>query len=105
MSLTPQPAHSATHSIGIRELRSDLAAHVRRASNGEPTVISVAGRPAAALVPVTMSDAAGTGAHLSSLVVSGGLIAARRTDGRLPEGTITVWGNVRLDRLLREIRG
>ncbi|MCU1361699.1 MAG: hypothetical protein JWN99_2988 [Ilumatobacteraceae bacterium] len=92
-------------SIGIRELRADLAAHVRRAANGEPTVVSVGGRPAAALVPIAMSDEPGTGPHLSSLVASGGLIAARRTDGRLPTGTVAVWGNVRLDRLLREIRG
>ena len=26
-------------------------------------------------------------------------------DGRPAEGTVPVWGNVRLDRLLREIRG
>jgi prevent-host-death family protein len=91
--------------LGIRELRADLAAHVRRAGNGEPTVISIGGRPSAALVPVAMSDEAGTGTHLSSLVASGGLIPARRTDGRLPDRTVPVWGNVRLDRLLREIRG
>lgn len=92
-------------SVGVRELRADLAAHVRRASNGEPTVVSIGGRPAAVLVPIAMSDEARTGAHLSSLIASGGLIAARRTDGRLPTGTIQVWGNVRLDRLLREVRG
>jgi prevent-host-death family protein len=92
-------------SIGIRQLRADLAAHIRRAGNGEPTIISVGGRPAAALVPIAMSDAPPSGGHLSSLVASGGLIPARRTDGRLPSGTIQVWGNVRLDRLLREIRG
>lgn len=92
-------------SIGIRELRADLAARVRRAANGEPTIVSVGGRPAAALVPLAMSDAGSAGAHLSSLVASGGLIPARRTDGRLPAGTVPVWGNVRLDRLLREVRG
>ena len=96
---------STPRQIGIRELRADLAAHVRRAANGEPTFVSIAGRPAAALVPLAMSDEAGSGAHLSSLVVSGGLIPARRTDGRLPDRTVAVWGNVRLDRLLREIRG
>ena len=37
--------------IGIRELRADLAAHVRRAAGGETTVISIAGSPAAALTP------------------------------------------------------
>jgi prevent-host-death family protein len=91
--------------IGIRELRADLAAHVRRAANGEPTVVSIAGRPAAALVPLAMRDEPGSGPHLSSLVASGGVVPARRADGRLPDRTVAVWGNVRLDRLLREIRG
>ena len=96
---------NANRATGIRELRADLAAHVRRASNGEPTIVSIAGRPAAALVPLAMSDEPGSGAHLSSLVASGGLVPARRTDGQLPDRTVAVWGNVRLDRLLREIRG
>jgi prevent-host-death family protein len=91
--------------IGIRELRADLAAHVRRAANGEPAVVSVQGRPAAALVPLAMSDERRSATHLSSLVAAGGVIPPRRTDGRLPERTVAVWGNVRLDRLLREIRG
>jgi prevent-host-death family protein len=92
--------------IGIRELRSDLAAHVRRAAAGEPTVVSVGGHPAAALVPLSaMRDAGASATHLSSLVVSGGLVPPRRADGQVPERTVTVWGNVRLDRLLREVRG
>ncbi len=88
--------------IGIRELRADLAAHVRRAAGGEPTVVSVSGRPAAVLVPLT-----GTGAlpSLEALVAAGALSPPRRADGRLPERTVPVWGNVRLDRLLREVRG
>jgi prevent-host-death family protein len=91
--------------IGIRELRADLAAHVRRAAAGETTVISVAGAPAAALAPLAMSDEPPGAAHLSSLVASGALIAPRRSDGRVADGTVSTWANVRLDRLLREIRG
>ncbi len=92
--------------IGIRELRADLAAHVRRAAGGEPTIVSVGGRPAAAIVPLSaMRDEGATATHLSSLVSSGALIPARRADGKLPDQHITVWGNARLDRLLREIRG
>ncbi|MEP7045150.1 MAG: hypothetical protein ABI949_00645 [Ilumatobacteraceae bacterium] len=91
--------------IGIRQLRADLTAHVRRAAGGETTIISIAGAPAAALAPLaTRDDASGT-AHLSSLVVSGALIPPRRPDGRVAEGTVSTWANVRLDRLLREIRG
>jgi prevent-host-death family protein len=91
--------------IGIRELRADLAAHVRRAAAGETTVISVSGAPAAALTALTRSDEPGGDAHLSSLVASGALIAPRRSDGRMAGGTVSTWANVRLDRLLREIRG
>jgi prevent-host-death family protein len=92
--------------IGIRELRADLAAHVRRASGGEPTLVSVGGRPAAALVPLSaMNDEGAAATQLSSLVSSGALIPPRRADAKLPVEHITVWGNARLDRLLREIRG
>ncbi len=93
--------------IGIRELRADLAAHVRRAAGGEPTVVSVAGRPAAALVPLSAMRDGGDGGetHLASLVASGALVPPRRSDGRVPDRVVAVWGNVRLDRLLREVRG
>jgi antitoxin (DNA-binding transcriptional repressor) of toxin-antitoxin stability system len=96
--------------IGIRQLRADLAAHVRRAAGGETTVISIAGSPVAALTPLalippTRSDEPLDAAHLSSLVASGALIAPRRSDGRTADGTVSTWANVRLDRLLREIRG
>ncbi|MGZ4674014.1 MAG: type II toxin-antitoxin system Phd/YefM family antitoxin [Ilumatobacteraceae bacterium] len=91
--------------IGIRQLRADLAAHVRRAAGGETTVITIGGAPVAALTPLTTSDRQEDAARLSSLVASGGLIAARRSDGRMADGTVSTWANVRLDRLLREIRG
>jgi prevent-host-death family protein len=91
--------------MGIRELRADLAAQVRRAAGGETTVISVAGVPAAALIPLAMRDEPPGAAHLSSLVASGALIPPRRSDGRMADGTVATWANVRLDRLLREIRG
>ena len=91
--------------IGIRQLRADLAAHVRRAAGGETTVIAIGGTPVAALTPLAMSDEPVGDAHLSSLVASGALIAPRRPDGRTADGTVSTWANVRLDRLLREIRG
>ena len=37
--------------IGVRELRADLAGAVRRATAGERTVITSHGRPVAQLVP------------------------------------------------------
>jgi prevent-host-death family protein len=121
--------------IGIRELRADLAAHIRRAAAGEATVVSVGGRPAAVLAPLAqaplaqapgapipgaqapgalapgaltrgaMSTMRSSSAHRSSLEASGALLPPRRTDGKLPSGTVPTWGSVRLDRLLAEIRG
>lgn len=91
--------------IAIRQLRADLAAHVRRAAGGETTVISIAGAPVAALTPLANSDERPGDAQLAALLASGALIAPRRVDRRVADGTVSTWANVRLDRLLREIRG
>lgn len=87
--------------IGIRELRATAAAAVKRAEAGQLTVITVGGRPAAQLGPLTSAAAERS---LDELVAQGLLIAARRS-GQPNDSTITVWGGVRLDRLLREVRG
>jgi hypothetical protein len=52
-----------------------------------------------------MSNMRTSSAHRSSLEASGALLPPRRTDGKLPSGTVPTWGSVRLDRLLAEIRG
>ena len=87
--------------LGIRELRADLAAHVRRAASGESSVITVNGRPAAVLARLDSQPTT----DLAALIASGAVLPARRTDSTASTGTIAVWGNVRLDRLLREVRG
>ena len=105
--------YTAVHMIGIRDLRADLAAHVRRAAAGEATVVSIAGRPAAVLAPLattppaasTVDPGAASEPPLAPLVASGAVVAPRPTDGRLPSATVSVWGTVRLDRVLAEIRG
>ena len=43
----------ASHEVGLRELRQNASDLVRRAESGEHLTITVAGRPAAALGPVT----------------------------------------------------
>ena len=91
--------------VGIRELRASAAAAVRRAEGGQTTVITVGGRPVAQLGPLTSHGAERT---LDELVAQGLLIAPRRVGVRADssrEGMIQVWGTVRLDRLLREVRG
>jgi antitoxin (DNA-binding transcriptional repressor) of toxin-antitoxin stability system len=89
--------------VGVRQLRADLAASLRRASAGEPLDITVDGRVVARLGPVTAGrDDAST---LAALVAAGALIAPRRGDRQIADGAISVFRNVRLDLLLREIRG
>jgi prevent-host-death family protein len=87
--------------IGIRELRASAAATVRRAEAGQRTVITVGGRPVAQLGPLAPVRDERT---LDELIAQGLLIAPRR-GGQPNDETIPVWGGVRLDRLLREIRG
>lgn len=87
--------------IGIRELRASAAATVRRAEAGQRTVITVGGRPVAQLGPLAPVRDERT---LDELIAQGLLIAPRRA-GQPNDATIPVWGSIRLDRLLREIRG
>ena len=90
--------------LGVRELRTDLPAAIRRAAAGETTTITVNGRAAAVLAPL------GAGTHaaatdLSALIAAGAVIAPRRGDRYVPDTVVTVWRNARLDLLLREVRG
>ena len=87
--------------IGVRELRATAAATVRRAEAGQRTVITVAGRPVAQIGPIATNTAARS---LDELVAQGLLIAPRRA-GFPSDSTVGAWGNLRLDRLLREVRG
>ena len=89
-----------TRTAGIRELRAGLAEAVRRASAGERTVITSSGSPIAQLGPLD-ADAP----DLERLVGSGAVIPPRRTsEWRAPE-PVAVWAGVRLDQVLRELRG
>lgn len=88
---------------GIRELRGQLTALVRRAGAGERIVITIGGRAVAQLGPVEPADAAVT---IDDLVARGLLEPARRGDRpREPGARVDAWTGGRLDRALREVRG
>ncbi len=86
--------------LGIRELRTDLAAAVQRARAGERTVVTSHGRPVAQLGP--LDEAA---PDLDRLVTAGAIIPPRRTSDFRPPAPVPVWSGVRIDRALRELRG
>lgn len=88
--------------LGIRELRTHLAAALRRAAQGERIVITVGGRPLAQLGPLDPVDGAAT---IDDLAARGLIVAARRSDRPAPDVVIDLWTGTRLDRLVGEVRG
>jgi prevent-host-death family protein len=89
-----------TRTSGIRELRAGLTESVRRAGAGERTVITSSGRPVAQLGPLD-ADAP----DLERLIGSGAVISPRRSsEWRAPE-PVAVWAGIRIDQVLRELRG
>lgn len=89
-------------SLGIRQLRAELASVTRRAGAGERMVITVDGRPVAQLGPIEPTDGAPT---LPDLVARGLVLPARRGDRPAPEFSMPMWAGTRIDQLLREVRG
>ena len=88
--------------IGIRELRASLATLVERARAGERLVVTINGRPAAQLGPL---DPGAEPATLNDLAARGLVVLPRRRDRPDPAATIEPWTGVRIDRLIRELRG
>jgi len=88
--------------IGARELRANAAATIRRAAGGERIAVTLAGRPVAQLGPLDAGDGVLT---LDDLVGRGLVEPPRRTDPPREREPLPVYAGVRLDRLLREVRG
>lgn len=91
-----------TERMGIRELRAELAAAVRRAGDGERIVVTVAGEPVAQLGPLDPGDDTPT---LDDLARRGLITLARRDDRPEPELVLPLWAGTRLDQLVRDVRG
>ena len=87
--------------VGARQLRADLAAHLRRAAAGEIITVTVDGTPAAVLGPLT----GGPDSDIAALVASGGLVPPRRTDRpAAPEDPLTTLVTIRPDAMFRGLR-
>jgi prevent-host-death family protein len=90
-------------SVGIRELRNQVAAVVRRAAAGERVVVTVDGRPVAQLGPLEPEPGRLT---LDDLAAAGLLDPPRRPErpAAAPDA-VAAPVDVRLDRVLDELRG
>lgn len=89
--------------VGIRELRNQVAAVVRRASTGERVVITVDGVATAQLGPLT-PDSAGT-VTLDDLVAAGLVTPPARLDRPAAATAEDVPVDIRPDGVLDELRG
>ena len=87
--------------IGARELRANLAAALRQAGSGERVVVTIDGRPVAQLGPL---EPAGE-PSLTELAASGLVEPPRRSERPDPPDAIDAAVDVRLDRVLDEVRG
>lgn len=88
--------------IGVRELRNQVAAVVRRAGRGERLLVTVDGRPVAQLGPIAPDD---RGVSLWDLAAAGLVEPPRRPD-RPPDPTpVPLPADLSADRLLEVSRG
>lgn len=88
--------------IGIRELRNNSAAVIRRAGAGERIIVTVDGRPVAQLGPL---ESGAEGLTIDDLAARGLIEPARRSDRPGPSMVMPVWAGARIDQMVREIRG
>jgi prevent-host-death family protein len=87
--------------IGVRQLRANLAAAVRQAGAGERVVITQDGRPVAQLGPLEPAGAP----SLAELAAAGLVEPPRRPDRPAPPTALDAAVDVRLDRVVAEVRG
>lgn len=88
-------------SIGVRELRNNVAAVLRRAAAGERMVVTVDGVPAAQLGPIEP-----TGAPTLDDLVATGLVHPPQRPGAPSDPTpIDAAVDIRIDDVLAELRG
>jgi prevent-host-death family protein len=87
--------------VGTRELRANLAAALRQAAAGERVIITIDGRPVAQLGPLEPAGAP----TLHELAATGLVEPPRRADRRDSPAALDPAVDVRLDRVLSEVRG
>ena len=87
--------------VGVRQLRNQVAAVVRRAGAGERIVVTVDGEPVAQLGPL---EPAGS-PTLDDLAAAGLVRLPGRPDRPQPPGPAPVPVDVRADSVIAELRG
>ena len=89
--------------VGVRELRNQVAAVLRRAENGDRVLVTVDGRPVAQLGPITPSSSGDV--TLWDLAGAGLVEPPRRHDRPAAPKPQPIPADVRTERLLDHVRG
>lgn len=87
--------------IGVRTLRNDVAAVVRRAKSGERLIITVDGTPTAQIGPLSPDD---SGVTLWDLAGAGLVEPPRRFDRPEDPLPLPLAADLRVDRLMDQVR-
>jgi prevent-host-death family protein len=87
--------------VGVRELRNQVAAVLRRAQNGDRVIVTVDGRPVAQLTPV---QATGPVA-MADLVAAGLVDPPGRADKPPAPDPALLPVDIRADHIVQEVRG
>jgi len=87
--------------IGVRELRNHVAAVIRRAGDGERLIVTVDGKPAAQLGPLAPDR---SGFTLWDLAGAGLVEPPRRSDRPTEPAPLPVAADLRVDRLMDQVR-
>lgn len=96
-----QPPTGAVH-LGVRELRSDLATHLRRAGSGDRVIVTVDGRPTAQLAPIEPPSQP----QLDDLAAVGLVRQPNRPDHpSAPDDLPLLPVDLSIDQVLAELRG
>lgn len=96
-----QSADAVSH-IGVRDLRANLASHLRAAQAGHRVIVTVDGTAVAELGPIGGSDRHDS---LEALVATGLLEAPRRTDRPAKPSPTPLPAGLTSERALMELRG
>lgn len=91
---------SGANQVGIRELRNQVAAVVRRAGSGDEVVVTVDGHPVARLVPLEPHGRA----TLDDLVAAGLVEPPGRPDRPPPPPPAMIPVDLDIDAVLDEVR-
>ena len=94
--------YTALDRVGIRDLRANVAALVRRAASGERVVITSDGVPVAVLAPLSP---AAEGVTMDDLIAAGLVVPPGRPDRPDAPEPVTLPIDTRSSRVLDELRG